>query len=355
MAIAPAELIFNVTYRCPLKCSHCCFSSDMEQSGHLDGTAMLRLVDGAALEGIERINFIGGDPFLHADLMERALRQARAHGIGGSATTSAYWAPTPERARAILEPLVDAGLGRIIIYYDDMHADFLKLKHVVNGYKAARALGIEVHIAVVIAPDSRIDAAYMHDALGAGQDPGLTIYETAINSTGRAVEAADEDAQAARRQAKQVYRGPCLSALRHFSVTPEGRVLACCGVLPFHEEMVVGDVNKDGLGDAVRRAYDDAILKWIAFEGPVALLCEITADSEKPFLADDFDGVCHACDVLYSSPELLQRLRDHLPRKKATLDLMQAAFEAIGFYRPPVPAKASASSHDQDKLTHAER
>ena len=348
MTIAPVELVLNLTYRCPLKCSHCCFSSDMAQNGHLDSATMLRVVDEAAHEGIERVNFIGGDPFLHADLMELGLRQARAHGMAGSATTSAYWATTPERARIVLEPLAGAGLGRIIVSYDDMHADFLKLKHVINAYRAARALGIEVQVAVVVAPDSRIDAAYMEDALGAGQDFGLTVYETAVNSTGRAAVSADEDSQAARRKARQVYRGPCLSALRHFSVTPEGRVLACCGVLPFREEMAVGDVSKAGLGDTIRRAYDDPILKWIAFEGPVALLCEITAGSEKPFSAEDFDGVCHACDVLYSSSELLRRLREYLPHKTATLDMMQTAFEAVGFYRSFDPSTTAAPCHDDD-------
>jgi len=334
--VAPAELAIHLTYRCPLSCAHCCFSSDMSQHGHLDREIAIGAVEAAAaVEGMERINFVGGDPFLQTDLMADVLGRAKNLGLDGSATTSAYWATSERKALQVLAPLVQAGLSRLIISYDDMHARFLKIKHVVNAYRSARQLGIDVCVAVVLQPGSKIDAGHVYDALGVAphDDPGLTIYETAISSTGRAREGVEEDELFARRQAPQVYRGPCSSVLRDFSVTPEGQVLPCCGVLPFRQEMVVGDLNREPLRAAIDRAYNDAAMKWIALEGPVALLCEITAESDTPFAEDDFDGVCHACDVLYSSPELLQRLRDYLPRKMAMLEQAEGALAAIGYFR----------------------
>jgi len=80
--VAPAELAIHLTYRCPLKCSHCCFSSDMSRHGHLDPDIAARVVDeAAAIGGIERVNFVGGDPFLHAGAMADTLDRAKAQGL----------------------------------------------------------------------------------------------------------------------------------------------------------------------------------------------------------------------------------------------------------------------------------
>jgi MoaA/NifB/PqqE/SkfB family radical SAM enzyme len=343
--VTPNELVFNVTYRCPLRCSHCCFSSDMDQHGHLDGALMAQAVsDAAAQENLERIDFVGGDPFLHPELIEQTLQRSKAHGIAASVTTSAYWATTPERALRALQPLAEAGLERIIISYDDMHAEYLPVKHVVNAYQAARRLDLDVYVAVVVVPGGTIDSAFIYRSLqlSPGLDPKLKVYETAVSSTGRANESADEETLAARRRAPNVYRGPCHSALRQFSITPAGKVLPCCGVLPFHDKMVVGDLAVEPVTDAMARAYDDAAMKWIAFEGPVALLRQITADTERPLRDEDFDGICHACDVLFSTEHLQRRLREYLPEKLPSLLMTEAILDSLGLYRRPGQAQKPA-------------
>jgi MoaA/NifB/PqqE/SkfB family radical SAM enzyme len=338
IAIAPTEVVFNITYRCPLRCSHCCFSSDMSKQGHLSESLMIQAVeDAAAVSSIERIDFVGGDPFLHTDLMLKALQRSKMLGIGASATTSAYWAPTPDKAARILAPLVAAGLTRIIISYDDMHAEFLDVNHVVNAYRAAHDLGMDVLIAVVINPGCTIDANVIYETLqiAPGSDPKLKVYETAVSSTGRADETADASVREARRQSDKVYRGPCHSALRQFSITPSGKVLPCCGVLPYREEMAVGDLTLEPVIDAMARAYDNAIMKWIAFEGPVALLRQVTAGTDQPLHDEDFDGICHACDVLFASPALLARAREKLSEKMPSLAIAETIFVGLDLFRPP--------------------
>ena len=128
------------------------------------------------------------------------------------------------------------------------------------------------------------------------------------------------------------------------SVTPAGKIHPCCGVLPFHEDMAIGDLNKDSMSTAITRAYADDVMKWIAFEGPVALLRQITADTEQPLHDEDFDGICTACDRLFSSPDLLQLMRAHLPGKKPTLALLEEVYGAVNFYRPAQPPEDSTIS-----------
>jgi MoaA/NifB/PqqE/SkfB family radical SAM enzyme len=339
--IAPREITFHVTYRCPLKCSFCCFSSDMSKTGHLDLAGVLAAIDDAGrILTISRIHFVGGDPFLHQDIMREAFAHARARGLEGGAVTSAYWASSAQKAITVLRPLAEAGLTRLTVSYDDAHAEFVGEANIVYACKAARSLEVEVLIAVVREPGSKIDAKYIEALLDlpAGGDDLARVYETAVNSTGRALENASEEEQERRRGQPLVYRGPCRSMLRHFSVNPEGKILPCCGVIPLREGLVAGDSRIDRFDDIVRRSFNDWVFKWIAFEGPVALLRQVTQDSERPCRDEDFDGVCHACDVLFTSPEHQEQLRRALPAKIRSLQIQEQIYSALGRFIPPAPA-----------------
>ncbi|XUM21186.1 radical SAM protein [Bradyrhizobium oligotrophicum S58] len=101
----PTELVFNISYRCPLKCSHCCFSSDMTQLDVLPQDLLIAAIDDAAVaHDITRINLVGGDPFLQPELMRVAASRAKSFGLSTSATTSAYWATSEAKAERILTP-----------------------------------------------------------------------------------------------------------------------------------------------------------------------------------------------------------------------------------------------------------
>lgn len=339
--VTPQELVINLTYRCPLRCSHCCFSSDMSFSAHLSLDEVLGAIDDAArIESIGRIDFVGGDPFLHTDIMEAAFRHACRYGISPAVVTSAYWATTEERALAILAPLVSAGLARITISYDDQHAEFLKEKNIVHAHHAARALGIAVKIAIVVSPGARIDGAYMARLLGLSEegDERTHIYETYINSTGRALESASEEDLEERRQSDKAYLGPCLSALRQFSINADGKVQPCCGVIPYRDGLGIGELGKMSVDQMIREAYQNPVMLWLAFEGPVAILRQITANTDNPLTDADFDGICNACDVLFTNPRYIDLLREAIPAKAESLSIQAALLKALDIYRPPAQA-----------------
>ncbi len=97
----------------------------------------------------------------------------------------------------------------------------------------------------------------------------------------------------------------------------------------------IGRIGKDSVEDVIPRAFDSLVYQWIAFEGPVALLCQITADTDNPFKPEDFDGICHACEVLFSSDEHQALLARALPGKRASLQLQEDLYTALGWYKPP--------------------
>lgn len=336
--IRPEEFVINLTNRCPLKCSHCCFSSDMQQVGHLQEAEILRAIDEVARCGsITRVNFVGGEPLLHPEIVEHGCAHARSLGLEASITTSAFFAKTDERAERTLAPLARAGLTRIIISYDDPHAKFLPEKFVVNACRAARRLGLHVKISVVIEPGCRIDAAYMARLLELpeGGDENVHVYEVAINSTGRALDGVDEAERRERRQERRAFRGPCNSMLRQISVGPEGDISPCCGVIPPRPQLKIGTLEDDAVDGVVAAAYQNLLYKWIAFEGPIAVLSQITADTDNPVCEEDFDGNCNACNVLFTTPEYGRLLNAALPGKAASLAVQEAVLTVLDLFRPP--------------------
>lgn len=345
--VAPRSLVLNLTLQCPLRCGHCCYRSDMGQHGCLDLAAACRAIDDAArMDSVQQVSFVGGDPFLVTDLMRQALQHARGHGLQGTATTSAFWARSPARARAILQPLVQAGLGELVVSYDDAHAEFVPLRNVENAVAAAREFSLRLYVAVTVDAGARIDAAHLRRLLHiAENDPRETVYEVLVNATGRAADNDAADALDARREDSRVYRGACHSALQNIQVTHTGQVLPCCGVLPHDARMVIGDVSRgDRVDEAVAAAYQDPLWRWIALEGPVQVLVQATAGSEQALAATDFDGICSACARLFGSPELLATARAAAQRKRADLDVHTRVLAALGLWRPPQPATAVAST-----------
>lgn len=346
--VAPRSLVLNLTLQCPLRCAHCCYRSDMGQHGCLDVADACRAIDDAArLDGLNQVHFVGGDPFLVPDIMRKALLHAGGHGMHGAATTSAFWARSPARAQAILKPLVEAGLAELVVSYDDAHAAFVPLRNVENAVAAARAFSLRLYVAVTVDAQPRIDAAYLRELLRvAPDDPREKVYEVVVNGTGRAADGDDAAAnEASRRRDARVYRGACHSVLQNIQVTHTGKLLPCCGVLPHNDAMAIGDLARgDRVDAAVAAAYADPLWTWIALEGPVQVLVQSTADSPQPLAEGDFDGICSACERLFTTPGLLDAARSAVRGKRAHLDAHIEVLRALGLWRAPGDDRAAGAA-----------
>jgi hypothetical protein len=309
----------------------------MMQLGHLSvDDIKMAIAQAARLGTLEIVHLVGGDPFLHPEVMIDAITCAASHGLACGTTTSAFWAKTEAHALSVLGPMQAAGLTEITISYDDAHAVFVRPAFIANAVNTALRLKLKTRVAVVVEPGSRITAASLRVELGLSGNDNVNIYETAINSTGRAAEA-DQETQSGRAQQPGVYRGPCRSMLRNFTVDHEGRIRPCCGVLPHYEGLSVGTVAGAGVDAAIRTAYDDPLYKWVAFEGPVAILENVTSGDANPMRAGDFDGICTACDRIFSDPAMLARVRQRAHEESHRISLLEQAYTMLGLFEPPTP------------------
>ncbi|WP_424530278.1 radical SAM protein [Sphaerisporangium viridialbum] len=95
----PTDVIWDVTYACPLRCSHCYSESGRRAARQLGHGEMLEVADAIVSLGPRSVEFAGGEPLLVKGIHEVAERIARA-GIEVNLYTSG-WTFTREMAGEI--------------------------------------------------------------------------------------------------------------------------------------------------------------------------------------------------------------------------------------------------------------
>jgi hypothetical protein len=220
--------------------------------------------------------------------------------------TNAFWARSEGQAMRVLQPLAEAGLFDIVVSYDDNHAPFIREDNIVDAFRAAAALDVKFSIIVCMEPGCVIDRCYVERMLGLEEGQAeVNIVEFWINSTGRAKDEDSPEKQRRRRGRPEALLGPCYQVLQQPTLMPTGKIQPCCGFISYKEGLVVGDIGTDTLLQALQRAYQNPLLKWIAFDGPGAVLERITEGTPNKITTSDLDGNCHACDLLFSNPTYL--------------------------------------------------
>ncbi|GAA2898177.1 hypothetical protein GCM10010517_63250 [Streptosporangium fragile] len=92
----PTDVVWDLTYACPLRCVHCYSESGRRPTRQLSHGEMLRVADAIVSLGPETVEFAGGEPLVIKGVHEVAEHIARA-GIKVSLYTGG-WTLTPETA-----------------------------------------------------------------------------------------------------------------------------------------------------------------------------------------------------------------------------------------------------------------
>ncbi|WP_440066697.1 radical SAM protein [Streptosporangium sp. OZ121] len=93
----PGTVTWDVTYACPLRCTHCYSESGRRPSRQLSHDEMLRVADAIVALGPESVEFAGGEPLLVRGIFDVAERIRQA-GIAVNLYTGG-WTFTPRAAR----------------------------------------------------------------------------------------------------------------------------------------------------------------------------------------------------------------------------------------------------------------
>ncbi len=134
-----------VNYRCTASCGHCLYAcSPRRETGYMSRETAGKVLRVIREMGCRSVHVGGGEPFLDTKALGGVLDTARECGVRVEyVETNCFWARSIEDAVARLEPLLDHGLGTILVSVDPFHSASVPLCRVENAVAACESLGMQ--------------------------------------------------------------------------------------------------------------------------------------------------------------------------------------------------------------------
>ena len=174
---APRIISWNITLRCPLKCSHCYVDAgEQEAAGVLSTQEAFGVIDQIRATGKPVVVLSGGEPLLREDIYAIA-RYGTEQGLRMVMGTSGYLID-----QKTAENLKEAGIRAVAISLDSkdpaIHDSFRGLEGVweraVKAIGYCRDAGIAVQINMSVMRSARSD---VEDVIGLGTSLGVRDYQ----------------------------------------------------------------------------------------------------------------------------------------------------------------------------------
>lgn len=331
--IRPSSFAIHVTYACPLTCASCCFSSGPKVKNSLSIDVILATILNIDASSFNMVAFTGGEPFLLGNNLDLAVNAAHNKGLVTRVVTSAYWAKHADATETRLRELQEAGLNELSISWDDFHEEQsstrVTFEQIHNAYWAAKNMGMTVAVNIVQAENSRWNAKRVRSELGIHPESADIVVESPLNITGRAEEALINTQPRAEK-----FLGPCPYVLSGPTLSAKKKLLACCGVIPHTDELVLDDdYDPSHLSASIASGLKSPILNWLYIRGPYAILEWLAFNygvsiPEK----DSIGGNCEACRLLFHTKQYKELVSQAANEKAAEIGGGLAILSALGFF-----------------------
>ncbi|MGW0601892.1 radical SAM/SPASM domain-containing protein [Streptomyces sp. NPDC002776] len=305
-------LIFETTYFCNAKCTHCYTSCGPDSPRtRLSVADVTRVIDETAdLPNVaRRCHFAGGEATIYWRELMAMLHHSARHGFINTLTTNGFWGSSPERAQRKMADLADAAVHTVELSADAMHQDFIKPAVLGNIIQAGRDHNIDIVLRVCTTRDNRIsDVLPLIDPTL--QNDLVILAEPAIG-TGRA---ATEVPEAKRWQIPGLPLGACADVL-NLVVTPDGGVFPCCSGSELCPTLTLGNIHDQSLTAMMQNSRSNVLLRTLVHAGP-SYFAQLMADSPlAERLRPAYGSYCELCTQIFTDTDLTAFVRDHVQRK----------------------------------------
>ncbi|MBW2277962.1 MAG: radical SAM protein [Deltaproteobacteria bacterium] len=193
----PNRALWEITWRCDLRCDHCLVDGGEPDKGELDTAEALDLVDQIAELGVPIVSLTGGEPLLRADwrqiagrVRERAMIlrfAANGHLVKG----------------AVLDELVELGTEAFAVSVDGLQATHDAMRHgprgserssferVIGALDRLRPTPIASHVITSVTRQNLDELPAIHELL---KDHGVVHWIVQLaHRTGRLAATGDDD------------------------------------------------------------------------------------------------------------------------------------------------------------------
>jgi hypothetical protein len=250
------------------------------------------LEQAAAIDGVDRVFFEGGEPMLYYPLVQMGVERAGELGLSSGIVTCGYYATTVPDGEMWLRPLKDSGLTSLEVSIDRLHGEGEANAHARNLADAGSLLGLDVSVISVCDPREEECGETLSSRSGEEATPvmlrGRAAHEMVSGLEVRHVSAFTE----------------CpfeeLDAPTRLHVDPYGNAHICQGIL-------AGNVWDSSLAQIVQgyEPREHPVIGPLISGGPNAL-----AEGTGIGTGSHFASECHACY------EIRRALRDDVFYKR---------------------------------------
>ncbi len=279
----------------------------------------LRCVRSAAEAQLQGIIVTGGEPFVEYDLLLDVIREAGRLGLASRVVTNAFWATTPDRARALIEPLSAAGLRTLTVSSDEMHESHVLRARVQTAVRTGLEMGLRVIVSSAVFGDHPHSvAATILDRLEIPPHPMLWLKCGFVSPNGRAAELQPtsfdvHDALAAVRRLD----APCPFVVTEPVVTPSGDLAVCCSPatatrVGFRPEFVIGNLTRTPYFKLQEALEQDPVFLLLMLRGPFQLYQLAEEVGAAPDADTSIVNQCDLCAAVLRDQKILIDLRHHL-------------------------------------------
>lgn len=344
--LQPQQLTVLATSQCTAACDHCSMNSAPERRERLRLETFIDTVEELhARSPLDVVIFAGGEPTLMGEMLLDAIAHADMLGIMTRIVTNASWAINNQKAEAKLRELRQAGLGELNISADDYHLPFIPFDNVVHAWNAAKGKGFaSVVIANCYGPNSLVTPRFVLDRLGedlpmrfdGDGTPGElprpatdgTVYmlsNSYLQLLGRShgrigvedVFFPDDPAALA---------GGCPWAGRSAALSPQGHLVACCGMEAEGNDILdFGKIETGAVQALVDKADRDIVMNAIALLGPYYV--QQFVQQRRPDIAfrPRYATVCEICEDIVTRREVLDAVGADIDALEGAVHLTRLA------------------------------
>lgn len=337
-----SQLVFSVTYDCPVTCKYCVTRSGPHGGSYLDADFMRSAIDDTMnLADLRVVVFTGGEPLLKKNEIIETIKFAASKGLWTRIVTNSYWADTPDNAVLMLSELKSSGLSEINLSCDDLHQENIPIDNIKNAFWSARQLNLPTLIAHKRVKETKITIDYLSKYLGVKltrfdpekNNPRFDVYSSSLTvPIGFGSEWLNHDEHVIYPSSDLAWKGPCSSVLRSLIISPEKEIRMCCGMIDQSvPELSFGRFGSKPLAQIICEANCDLVANWLALEGPYGLMQFVKTKAPALEFSDQYVNHCHLCNDLLTRQEVRALLKTCAEEKSDEISLKRCLLEAVRY------------------------
>ncbi len=286
----PDEIIFVPEAKCNLHCSHCY----VDHNGKLASIeSALKILRDCAENGVSRVGFSGGEPFIRPDFLYAVTEVAvECDLMFDRVMTNGVWYKSQEHLEEVLNGLYEAGFdGKIGLSYDAYHGQ--SPKKVARFIETVAAIWGERSVVELVAvrgtDEEKTTEMYVQIALELGAElqrksdgfPSGIFFENALESSSQfetgegetivigTIDLAPEkfDDPKFWQDSEWFTEDYCQGPGNVFYIHADGSVGGCCGYSNELEELIIGNIETDDYAKLMENASRKEMMNLAYCEG----------------------------------------------------------------------------------------